>query len=856
MSVNNGSRQAPTERDYREASSPGRRSVDEKRLPFPLPRFDMLRHVSDRTPPSVVSRADWSLAVKHSGISLHSTPCTSELHSACGSASAGPWARGGGGGGGGGGGERSGAERSGGGRGGEATDTGHENREARDWKPFGSTVSGFVLENISLFDELDELCDADELLQALVSADYASSAADLNLDIDPPVWTSDGWGDSGSTSPDVSGDCLSPSRTLNSGSSPGSVEARSPYSPYGDALSPLSPESQPSPVSMCSDSSGFSELPLEQKPVRKTSQTRAKSAQPVKRPIHVSPKVSIQPKPLITTMPLPRVTSPLQAKAIIIQPVQTTILPMVKSPPLSIQPAPPAGTSVLLSPPTQVLKLHPSQRMATQVLTVPTLAPDGPVHLSSAAPPPLPVAVSFQTPPSDEDEVQALGVWVQEVQALGVWVQEVQALGVWVQEVQALDAWVQALGVWVQEVQALGAWVQEVQALGAWVQEVQALGAWVQEVQALGAWVQESSISRRQQRMIKNRESASLSRRKKKEYLLTLEARLKVALCENEKLKCENGTLKRQLEGLRSENTVLKATAPKRRAVCLMVVLIFLVFNVGPMILLEERSGPVMAAGPGPSSRHLLDFSPETKSNSAAELEPSHTAHRQEPGEAVPEEKALMVVKREPLLRPAPPCQPPLNKTKCMKMASELRGWVHRHEAERTKSWRSGSGVHPRARTIPRSSSKKGEVAQIVTLQYSASSEKRSGSELQVYYGPHHVYTDFFDEINRRGDTFYVVSFRRDHLLLPATNHNKGSRPKMSLVLPAVNINDSVIKDKEFEVMMQIDCEVMDTRILHIKSTSVPPVLRANDTRTDSLYHPGPNSSRPTGPVGVLVGSA
>ncbi|XP_026146657.1 cyclic AMP-dependent transcription factor ATF-6 alpha [Carassius auratus] len=624
--------------------------------------------------------------------------------------------------------------------------------------------------DISLFDELEDLGDADELLDALVeSVGYDTSVPDLNFDIEPPAWNSDGWKNSSPRSDgDLTVDSLSPNHTLSSVSSPASVEPHSPCSTHDEALSPVSWHSQPSPLSVCSDSSGFAEAPAETKPSKRTSQSKAKPLQPAKRPIQFSPKVSIQPKPLITTVPISHAAAPhLQTKTIIIQPLRTTVLPVVKPPPVTIQQAPPTGQRMLLSQPTRVVQLQTPQAVPTHVVTVPTLAQDRTV--SVVAPVTASPVVAMTLPNSTPED--------------------------------------------------------------------------------------DSSVSRRQQRMIKNRESASLSRKKKKEYLLTLEARLKAALSENEKLKNENGTLKRQVEGLMSENSVLKATAPKRRAVCLMAVMVFLVFNLGPMSLLGGDRGSTFPAAPAFSGRHLLGFSPESERNletDSPQTDPSNPVNRLE--DAVSEQKALMVVKDPLYFRTPPPCQPPVNRTKCMKIAHELRGWVHRHEVEQTKTRRM-SNTQLRDRTILKAADKRDEVPQIMTqIQYTDSSEKTPSSELQVYYAPHRTYNDFFDELHRRGDTFYVISFRRDHLLLPATNHNKGSRPKMSVVLPAMNYNESIIKDKEFEVMMQIDCEVMDTRILHIKSSTIPPILRVN--QTDSLYHAAPNNNQPAAPVGVLMGSS
>lgn len=51
---------------------------------------------------------------------------------------------------------------------------------------------------------------------------------------------------------------------------------------------------------------------------------------------------------------------------------------------------------------------------------------------------------------------------------------------------------------------------------------------------------------------------------------------------------------------------------------------------------------------------------------------------------------------------------------------------------------------------------------------------------------------------------------------------------------------ENVINGQDYEVMMQIDCQVMDTRILHIKSSSVPPYLRDQQRNQTNTFFGSP----------------
>uniref|UniRef100_A0A7P0TAH1 Activating transcription factor 6 n=2 Tax=Homo sapiens TaxID=9606 RepID=A0A7P0TAH1_HUMAN len=666
----------------------------------------------------------------------------------------------------------------------------------------------------ALFAELGYFTDTDELQLEAANETYENNFDNLDFDLDLMPWESDIWDINNQicTVKDIKAEPqpLSPASSSYSVSSPRSVDSYSSTQHVPEELD-LSSSSQMSPLSLYGENSNSlsSAEPLkEDKPVTGPRNKTENGLTPKKK-IQVNSKPSIQPKPLLLpAAPKTQTNSSVPAKTIIIQTVPT-LMPLAKQQPIiSLQPAPTKGQTVLLSQPTVVQLQAPGVLPSAQpVLAVAGGVTQLPNHVVNVVPAP-----SANSPVNGKLSVTK----------------------------PVLQSTMRNVG-------------------------------------------SDIAVLRRQQRMIKNRESACQSRKKKKEYMLGLEARLKAALSENEQLKKENGTLKRQLDEVVSENQRLKVPSPKRRVVCVMIVLAFIILNYGPMSMLEQDSRRMNpSVSPANQRRHLLGFSAKEAQDTSDGIIQKNSYRYDH---SVSNDKALMVLTEEPLLYiPPPPCQPLINTTESLRLNHELRGWVHRHEVERTKSRRMTN--NQQKTRILQGALEQGSNSQLMAVQYTettSSISRNSGSELQVYYASPRSYQDFFEAIRRRGDTFYVVSFRRvvcflcagiksihsvlsftrsiamhcrlgrDHLLLPATTHNKTTRPKMSIVLPAININENVINGQDYEVMMQIDCQVMDTRILHIKSSSVPPYLRDQQrNQTNTFFGSPPAATEATHVVSTI----
>jgi cyclic AMP-dependent transcription factor ATF-6 alpha len=356
-----------------------------------------------------------------------------------------------------------------------------------------------------------------------------------------------------------------------------------------------------------------------------------------------------------------------------------------------------------------------------------------------------------------------------------------------------------------------------------------------------------SQLSKKQQRLIKNREAASASRQKKKEYVQTLEGRLREAALKNTALLQENDSLRKQLVQLEAENKMLRVSLSQpgsnslsvlQKPALVMVVcvcfisLLFLPkytdFSVGPSTtalsvtqsshvpgraLLEYRDPSSSGPSLGRSSRQQQSL-PVSQLAQRARSSSSSNALVPVSGEGSHLEALDRKVQELRRLYEAIPCPPrqvsssvcscpaAQNKTSnstALQLLSEEMTECFKWYEEHHPRW-----LHPNQDTTPENS------LAIVVNTNSA----QNGGEYQVteLRDMPLLYKSFKKYFTRKLDNFYLISFK-DHLLLNAPLHNSTEHPVLSVIIPTQGF---ILTGHAPH-----DCQILSTDIIHLPRASV-----------------------------------
>lgn len=362
-----------------------------------------------------------------------------------------------------------------------------------------------------------------------------------------------------------------------------------------------------------------------------------------------------------------------------------------------------------------------------------------------------------------------------------------------------------------------------------------------QDVQFVERQECEIKALKRQQRMIKNRESACLSRKKKKEYMSSLEKQVHELQQENKQLKMENTNLKQKLSTLENANASDKLKSmnhkmTKKNVAILLGMVVMVSLNVnGFTDLLSQRNRlntlpndvPIRAQ----YARHARTLLWASKDqNQEEEQDPSF---------------------RKNVSMPQPMCPMHINQSESIRLDYELRRWIGGKSDQdnwtRLKKGKFNAEFIGEFLSLPRAMEtkikrKRNSSEKIKSQILGKTAGPTISNAVELFSPIIKEHASLFEALGRRDDTFYVVWFSGEHLLLPASSQNSTGRPRMSLVLPALPMNETFSTPSNHITMMQIDCEVTNTQLLRLQQSIIPNHLKNNNRSGSHTHQPDSES--------------
>uniref|UniRef100_A0A182K940 BZIP domain-containing protein n=1 Tax=Anopheles christyi TaxID=43041 RepID=A0A182K940_9DIPT len=400
-------------------------------------------------------------------------------------------------------------------------------------------------------------------------------------------------------------------------------------------------------------------------------------------------------------------------------------------------------------------------------------------------------------------------------------------------------------------------------------------------------------LLKKHQRMIKNRQSAYESRQKKKEYVTSLEERLEELSKENHQLRMENANLLERLKLrctcaanalLVGQSAAKQVTPTARKNAAIVLAMLFMVsLNFYPIGNLLSNTDQL-------ELNKVSNRVDEYHSRGLLWMNDSNDTRQRDRTKSFRLNLTVLnELTKEDSVETLPTTECPfyVNQTENIRLASELRRWIGENGYKNLTDGKGQADVsidtfdkmfrlkdtidsiyqhmkdismqmktyERRQQKLALNGGKKMSRKRQRKAVATAAGQRETAigyrgkiptqHDLDLYYPRVHVkYAEFFEEIGRRDDTFYLVSFSEEHLLLPALAYNKTSRPRMSLMLPTVTAPGSPMTngtDRSNKItLMQIDCEVMNTSVIQIREKTIPGDLR-----------PGQGGETPKGGTGA-----